>query len=307
MTELGRLAVIASPSLAPTKARRAITPESVLLLRVAGLEPCHTHENRSQCGPVTAFEHGYGKAPSLTTRRSSTDSGVITQPALVGIGSVRLSQRAAPARSSQLSSLAHSFASLGLGSNSASAHFISKNPGILAKSEMDALIAEASIAEKAGESMKAQTCIYQALLLRECLKFPDHIGSFFSKLTAKDGRARDAFVEDVKKVYAEIREQIERTTQRNPGNTSEFYDRKGPVISQSAERTNLRDVSVDDQIPLATTQSQTPAARGPDGRLFYADQQSNLLRPASRRHDSDHHRSFRGPVEMTEREGDARR
>ena len=60
---------------------------------------------------------------------------------------------------------------------------------------MDALIAEASIAEKAGESTKAQTCIYHALLLRECLKFPDDIGSFFSKLTAKDGRARDAFVE----------------------------------------------------------------------------------------------------------------
>ena len=250
-----------------------------------------------------AFEHGYGKAPGLTTRRSGADSGVITQSALVGIGSARLSQRAAPAQSSQLSSLAHSFASLGLGSNSASAHFISKNPGILAKSEMDALIAEASIAEKAGESTKAQTCIYQALLLRECLKFPDHIGSFFSKLTAKDGRAKDAFVKDVKKVYTEIQEQIERTTQRNPGNTSEFYDRKGPVISQSAERTNLRDVSVDDQIPLGTTQSQTPVARGPDGRLFYADQQGNLLRPASRRHDSDHHRSFRGPVETTEREG----
>jgi hypothetical protein len=249
------------------------------------------------------FEHGYDKAPSLTARRSSTESGVITQSTLVGIGSARPLQRAPPAQSSQLSSLAHGFVGLGLGSNSESAHFISKNPEILAKREFDALVAEASIAEKAGEPTRAQTCIYQALLIKECLRFPDHIGSFFSELTAKDGRAKDAFVEDVKKAYAEIQERIERTTQRHPGNTSELYDQKGPEISQSAERTNLRNVSVDDQIPLRTTQYQTPAVRRPDERSFYADQRSNLLRPASRRRDSDHHRSFRGPVETTEREG----
>jgi hypothetical protein len=263
--------------------------------------PLSENATTGRHGP--AFEHGYGKAPSLTMRRSSTDSGVITQSTLVGIGEARLSQRAPPAQSSQLSSLAHSFVGLGLGNNSASADFISKNPRILAKSEIDALIAEASIAEKAGEPARAQTCIYQALLLKECLKFPNHIGSFFSKLTAKDGRAKDAFVGDVEKVYAEIQEQIEKTTQRNLGNTSEFYDRKGPVISQSAERTNLRNVSVNDQIPLGTTQSQTLVARGPNERSLYANQRGNLLQPASGRHDPDHHRSFRGPVETTEREG----
>jgi hypothetical protein len=149
--------------------------------------PLSENATTGRHGP--AFEHGYGKAPSLTTRRSGTDSGVITQSTLVGIGSARLSQRAPPAQSSQLSPLAHSFVGL------------------------------------------------------------------------------------------------------------------GPEIPQSAERTNLRNVSVDDQIPLGTTQSQTPVARGPNERSFYANQRGNLLRPASRRHDPDRHRSFRGPVETTEREG----
>lgn len=248
-----------------------------------------------------AFERGYGNAPSLATRRSGTDSGVITQSALLGIDSAGLSHRVLPAQSSQLSSLSHNFAGLGLGSDSESAHFISKNPGILAKSEIDALIAEASIAEKAGQPTRAQTCIYQALLLRECIKLsPNGIGSFFDGLTAEDHRAKDAFVKDVVKVYTKIQEQAGRTTQPNPGSTSEFYSRKAPVLSQAAERTNPRNVSVNDQIPLVITQSQTPVARDLDRRLSYTDQHGNLLRPASRRHDSGHHRSFSDPVEITE-------
>jgi hypothetical protein len=160
-------------------------------------------------------------------------------------------------------------------------------------------MAEASIAEKAGQSTRAQTCIYQAHLLRECIK-SDDIGSFFGRLTAKDRRARDAFVKDVMKVYSTIQEQVGRTTQRNPGSTSESYGRKAPVLSQAGERTNPQNVSVNDQIPLVTTQPQTPVARDLDRRLLYTDQHGNSPRPASRRHDSDHHRSFSDSVEMTE-------
>jgi hypothetical protein len=160
-------------------------------------------------------------------------------------------------------------------------------------------MAEASIAEKARQPTRAQTCIYQALLLRECIR-SDDIGSFFDKLTAKDRRARDAFVKDVMKVYSTIQEQVGRTTQRNPGSTSEFSGRKAPVPSQAGERTNTRNVSANDQIPLVTTPSQTPVARDPDRRLLYTDQHDNSLRPASRRHNSDHHRSFSDPAEMTE-------
>jgi hypothetical protein len=271
------------------------------------LAPRSNYEVRSLSKNATtgrhgpAFERGYGEAPGLATRRSGTDSGVITQSALLGIDSAGLSHRALPAQSSQLSPLSHGFVGLGLGSDSKSAHFISENPGILAKSEIDALMAEASIAEKAGQTTRAQTCIYQALLLRECIKLsPDDIGSFFDELTAKDCRAKNAFVKDVMKVYAKIQEQAGRTTQQNPGSTSESYGRRASGLSQAAGRTNPRNVSVNDQIPLVTTQPQTPVARDLDRRLFYPDQHGNLLQPASRRHESDHHRSFSDPAGMTE-------
>jgi hypothetical protein len=221
----------------------------------------------------------------------------------VGVSSASLSHQALAAQSSQLSPLAQGFISLGLGNDSASALFISNHPGILAWSQIDALIAEATVAEKARESTRAQTCLYQALLLRECLKFPDHIGSFFSQLTAKDSRAKHAFVEGVKSEYAATREAIERTTQRNPGSVSGFYDRKEPVISQTADRARPQDIPAGHQIPRGATQSQTPVSRGPDGRKFYTDQHGNLSQPATSRYDSDHHRSPPSFVEMTEQEG----
>jgi len=269
-----------------------------------GLPPRPNYELRSLSKNVTtgrhgpAFEREYGQAPSPATRRSDTDSGLSTQSALLGIDSAGLSHRAPP---SQLSPLSHSFVGLGLGNDSESARFISKNPGILTKREIDALMAEASIAEKAGQSTRAQTCIYQALLLRECIKLsPDAINSFFGKLTAKDSRIKDAVVKDAKKVYITIQEKVGRTEQRNPGSTSEFHGRKASVLSPATERTNPRNVSINDQIPPVATQSQTPVARDLDRRLLYTDQHGNLVRPASRRHDSDHHRSFSDPVEMTE-------
>ena len=180
-------------------------------------------------------------------------------------------------RPTQLSPLARRFIDLGLGSYPESADFIADNQSILQESEIDALIAEASIAEKAGQSTRAQTCIHQALLLRECEKVgASNVSSFFRKLTAKDGRAKEAFVKDVKKVYVAIQEQVKGTTQQSPGTTS------------------------------GNTQSQTPVGRGKDGGLRYPDARGNILRPASSRHeptrrDPDRHRSVSDPVGMTER------
>src|SRR5271156_915480 len=134
----------------------------------------------------------------------------------------------------QLSSLARSFASLGLGEYSKSSHFISDNPNIIAKSEIDALIAYASFlisnassAEKAEQSTIARTCIHQALLLKACKDASSNgINSFFQDLAAKDGRAKDALVKDVQKVYGSIQEQGIRTGQQSQGPDSEPRDRK---------------------------------------------------------------------------------
>ena len=171
------------------------------------------------------------------------------------------------------------------------------NPSILAKTEIDALITEALVAEKSGESTWSQTCIHQALLLRECEKVgTKNIGSFFRDLTAKDGRTKDAFVTDVKKVYVTIQQQAARASQQSQGPKPESQGRKMPVVSQATERPVLQNPY---DRPMETTQSQTPVIFDRDGRAFYADNQGNMLRPASSRHSSERHRTVSNPVEMS--------
>jgi hypothetical protein len=122
-----------------------------------------------------------------------------------------ISQRALPAQSPQLSPLALSLISLGPYKYEESWHFISGNPSIVVKSEIDALMAEASAADQAGRSIRALTCIHQALLLNECEEVgPSNVCAFFGKLVqgmaVGDGRVME-FIGNVCKVYPSIREQ----------------------------------------------------------------------------------------------------
>jgi hypothetical protein len=212
------------------------------------------------------------------------------------------SERPLPAQKPQLSSLARSFASLGFGEYSKSSHFISDNPSIVAKSEIDALIANALFAEKAGQSTMARTCIHQALLLRACKDTgPNGISPFFQDLTARDGRAKDALMKDVQKVYESIQEQGIHTGQQSQRPDSEPRERKLPVVLQTTERTASQNPYAPTPRPLETTQSQTPVIRDQEGRLFYTDNQGNVLRPASSRHDPDRHRRVSEPAETTEK------
>jgi hypothetical protein len=208
----------------------------------------------------------------------------------------------------QLSSLARSFASLGLGEYSKSSHFISDNPNIIAKSEIDALIANASFlisnassAEKAEQSAMARTCIHQALLLKACKDASANgISSFFQDLTARDGRAKDALMKNIQRVYESIQEQGMHTGQQSLRPDSEPRDRKPPVVLQTTERTGYQNPYARTPRPPETTKSQTPVIRDREGRPFYTDNQGNVLRPASSRHDPDCHRPVSEPAEITE-------
>jgi hypothetical protein len=146
-------------------------------------------------------------------------------------------ERSVLASSSQLSSFARSFASLGFNYTDSS-HFISENPAILTKSEVDALIVEALVAEKAGQSDMSQIYVHQALLLRKCAELgPKDINSFFQALSAKDGRAKESFIKDVKKVYSAIQRQAEKDSPQNQAHSSEAPTRKLPVVSHPIEAT----------------------------------------------------------------------
>jgi hypothetical protein len=209
----------------------------------------------------------------------------------------------------QLSSLARSFASLGLGEYSKLSHFISDNPNIIAKSEIDALIAYASFlisnassAEKAEQLAMARTCIHQALLLKACKDAgPDGINSFFQDLAAKNGRAKDALMKDVQKVYGSIQEQGVRTGQQSQGPDSEPRDRKPPVVLQTTERTVSQNPYAPIPRPPEATQSQTPVIRDREGRPSYTNNQGNVLRPASSRHDPNYHQPVSEQAETTEK------
>lgn len=206
-------------------------------------------------------------------------------------------ERSVPAPSSQLSSVARSFVSLGLGNYIDSSRFISKNPTILAKSEIDALIAEALIAEKAGQSSRSQTCVHQALLLRECAKLGSkNIDSFFRALSAKDRRAKERFVKDVKKVYSAIQQPAGKASQQNQGLSSGAPAQKLPMVSHPIESTIPQNSYSTTQESEEPAHPQAPVAQGRDGRLYYTDAEGIVLRPASTRNYPDLHRSRSDPI-----------
>jgi hypothetical protein len=184
-------------------------------------------------------------------------------------------ERTLPAPLSQLSPLARDLVDIGLGKYRESMDFISDNPSILAQSEIDALIAEALTAEKASQSTRSQTCVHQALLLKECIEVGrDNIDSFFRNLAARDSKTKESFIKDVKKVYLSIQERATRAPIQNQEPTSEPQGRRLPLISQPASPSMSQNPSTYAQEPKEPTQS-------PDGRFYYTDPEGNLLRPAS--------------------------
>jgi hypothetical protein len=77
----------------------------------------------------SAYESGHGITSTLISRTRSADAGISSQPTSRMVNSADQSKRPLPAQKPQLSSLARSFVSLGLGEYSKSSHFISDNQG----------------------------------------------------------------------------------------------------------------------------------------------------------------------------------
>jgi hypothetical protein len=204
-----------------------------------------------------------------------------------------------PSQSSRLSTLARHFVELGLGRYSECARFISENPKLVARSEIDALVAEASIAERASQSTTAQTYIHQALLLRKCQNLGLRGFDEFIWELERDSKAKGAFVRDVKAVYSSIQEQARKSLPQSQTAASEPYNRKAPIISQATGHTDPQGPSAYTQSLPEPTKAQTQVSRDRDGRLFYTDDQGRVLRPASSRHDPDRRRSLINPDQTT--------
>jgi hypothetical protein len=205
-----------------------------------------------------------------------------------------------PAQSPPLSMLARRFVALGLGHYSESLRFISDHPTIVAQSEIDALVAEALIAEQAGQSSMAQTCIHQAMLLREYQKLGQREAvDFIRKLEARDNKARETFVGEVKRVYSSIQEKATKSLQEERAVASETYSRKVPTSYQATDNTYPPDPSAYTQSQPRTMQAQTQVTRDRDARPVYRDDQGRIIRPAASRNDPDRRRSVVNPAQTT--------
>jgi hypothetical protein len=249
-------------------------------------------------GSVHLTDHG--NTPTLVSRAKSPDTGSVSQQLSRSPDSRGLPERPTQAQSSPLSALARSFVGLGLGNYLECSHFIADNPNILARSEIEALMAEASIAERAGQSSKAQTCVHQALLLRECNRVGlKNIGSFFRELNGKDSRTKNSFILDVKKVYKSVQQQEGRTPEQRKGPNPEPQGGKSVVTLQPIEQKASQNSYTSTQYTEENIPFRNPVASTPGGKLYYTDAQGNLLLPASTRHDPERHGSQSDPTKLS--------
>jgi Cdc37 Hsp90 binding domain len=247
----------------------------------------------------SAYMTNHGNTSTLASRTKSTDTRSVSQQLSRSPDSRDLPERPIQAQSSRLSALARSFVDLGLGNYLECSHFIANNPKILTQSENEALMAEASIAERAGQSTKAQICIHQALLLRKCNEVGlKNNSSFFRELNAKDSRTRESFVMDVKKVYGSIQKQIGRASEQRQGPNPEPQSRKSAVIVQSIEGTVSQNSYGYTQNSEENIQYREEVGLGRDGKAYHKDVQGNLSLPANSRHDPERHRSRSDPAQL---------
>lgn len=199
-----------------------------------------------------------------------------------------------PGQSSRLTSLARRFVDLGLGRYSEYARFISEHPTIVAQSEIDALVTEALIAEKAGESGMAQKCIHQAMLLQECKNLGQReTMDFIRKLGVRGDKAIVTFVEEVKRAYSSIQEKATRGLQQDRALPSDPYRGKVPISYQATDNTNPQDPSAYSPSQPRTMQAQTQVSRDRDVRPVYSANQGRIVQPATSRNDRDVRRVYR--------------
>lgn len=249
-------------------------------------------------GPARITNHG--NMSTLASRTKSTDTRSVSQQLSRSPDSRDLPERPIQAQPSRLSALSRSFIDLGLGNYLECSHFIANNPKILAQNEIEALMAEALIAERAGQSTKAQICIHQALLLRKCNEVGlKNNSSFFRELNAKDSRTRESFVMDVKKVYDSIQKQVGRASEQRQGSNPEPQNRKSAVMVPSIERTVSQNSYRYTQNSEENIQYPEEVGLGRNGKTYHKDIKGNLSLPANSGHDPERHRSRSDPTQLT--------
>lgn len=203
----------------------------------------------------------------------------------------------------RLSLLAQRLVDMGMGNYPNTIQFISENPALRSRREIESLNSEALITQQAGQNTRAQTCVHHALLLKKWVD-PGHkdvaIDTFRKRMIAKDPQTIDGFIRDVKKVYSTVQTQATNATPLGPVANKDSQSRQNPVISQP-ERPEPTAIPTTQRPVVPEAEMSLPRTRqGPDGRLYYFDDRGNILRPANSRAENDSRQPGRDIAAMAE-------
>jgi Cdc37 Hsp90 binding domain len=220
---------------------------------------------------------------------------------------------------SRLNRLCEDFLSVPMGQYSKLASFVINHAEIVSRIEIDNLIAEARTQKSLGKN--AQKLVHHALILRRCKEL-DTKGRerFFKNLDNKNGDTLQAFVDDVKKVYATMSGPAESSGQQ-PQISHDRQNRNTPVVVQSRAQVSRhtpeyasqgqrqdaappsesdgprKDLAFAGQAYSSDLRSQERRGLDKEGKLVYIDEFGRILRPVSSRQEPG-----RGQAEATDAE-----
>lgn len=138
------------------------------------------------------------------------------------------------------------------GDLSAAYRFMGMHPEILSEGQKDALMMSAFDAQLAGDSDRAQTIVFNALLIQYVVLLNGNAQAFFSKVTQPNHPARTAFDEDVNRTFEHIKHRCEILSQENAA-----------AEGEEQEQIQLHAVDPNTEIVVAVPEE------GSEGRAIY--------------------------------------
>ncbi|PRT54347.1 Hsp90 co-chaperone Cdc37 [Wickerhamiella sorbophila] len=138
------------------------------------------------------------------------------------------------------------------GDLSAAYRFMGMHPEILSEGQKDALMMSAFDAQLAGDSDRAETIVFNALLIQYVVLLGGNAQAFFSKVVQPNHPARTAFDEDVNRTFEHIKHRCEILSQENAADEGE-----------EQEQIQLHAVDPNTEIVVAVPEE------GSEGRAIY--------------------------------------
>ena len=205
----------------------------------------------------------------------------------------------------QLTSLGQAIAKLKIGDYNSLFLFVSQNPRVVAQSEINSLLTEAEIVQRAGREALVQAYVFYAVVLQKCIRYrPEELKSLFQQFASGRDAAKD-LVSDVKKACDALKSKVNASAAQTKDRVAQKpipaasaqsrADHAGPRIIQEPGKSETIPRPGMDRVNSLHGQPQLLRKKTQDGRLIYIDDQGREVRPAGGRpeihrgcHDSEY-------------------